>query len=82
MIISQYFTVTLMKAQLFFHVASIFVDIFLPRLDKGMYSVPGKVSIPPAGQLAHCILQCLIMVVMVPSLTCFFFFFLKGPGIL
>jgi len=46
--ISQYFTVMLLKAQLFFHIVSIFVDSFLRPLDKGMYSVPVKVSTPPA----------------------------------
>jgi len=38
--ISQSVTVMLPKAQLFFHIASISVDSFLPSLDKGMYSVP------------------------------------------
>jgi hypothetical protein len=52
-------TMMLLKAQLFFHIASIFVDSFLPPLDKGMYSVPEKVSTPPAHQLEHSILQCL-----------------------
>jgi hypothetical protein len=63
--VSQYFTMLLLKAQLFFHIVSIFVDSFLPPLDKGMYSLSGKVSTPPAHQLAHSILQCLIIGVMV-----------------
>jgi hypothetical protein len=65
--ISQNFTTTLLKAQLFFNVVSIFVNCLFSPMNKSIHSHPAKVALPPLQPLALSFLQCLITGIMESS---------------